>query len=101
MAEYIERAELLKKQYNASNFCSPELAEMAVDVRDIEDAPAADVAPVRHGKWEYCTDAKMLKECYMCSACGNPRYERYAFADFNYCPRCGAKMRNDKEEAEE
>lgn len=89
MAEYIERAELLKKQYNASNFCSPELAEMAVDVRDIEDAPAADVAPVVHGRW--ISYGIGYGFCYKCSACGY--IDGYPFNDrHNYCPGCGAKM---------
>ena len=51
MAEYIEREALLSHQYNASRSHEPQLAEMVVDVRDIEDAPAADVVPVRHGRW--------------------------------------------------
>ena len=47
--------------------------------------PAADVAPVRHGRWidarEYCGD-------YMCSNCE----ALYGTNKFNYCPNCGAKM---------
>lgn len=46
MAEYIEREAVLAKQYNASNFVNPMLAEMVVDVGDIEDIPAADVVEV-------------------------------------------------------
>lgn len=45
MAEYIDREELLTHQYNASHSNWPQLAEMVVGVEDIEDAPAADVAP--------------------------------------------------------
>ena len=55
----------------------------------IEDMPAADVAPVRHGRWvekEKYTFGIM----YDCSLCedrildnGHP---------WNYCPNCGAKM---------
>ena len=55
----------------------------------IEDMPAADVAPVRHGRWiashdEFCT----------CSICKYPVY--VGWNQTNYCPNCGAKM--DKEE---
>ena len=53
------------------------------------DIPAADVAPVRHGRWiasrdEFCT----------CSICKYPVY--VGWNQTNYCPHCGALM--DKEE---
>lgn len=51
MAEYIDREELLTHQYNASHSNWPQMAEMVVGVEDIEDAPAADVAPVVYGRW--------------------------------------------------
>lgn len=50
MADYIDREALLTHQYNASHSNWPQLAEMVVGVEDIEDAPAADVAPVVHGQ---------------------------------------------------
>ena len=52
----------------------------------IDSVPAADVAPVRHGRWinhGWST---------VCSECG----EDYAFAKRNYCPNCGAKMDGDE-----
>ena len=48
---------------------------------------AADVAPVRHGKWIKPTRVpdSMMDECSLCGFdCG-------AYT-FNYCPNCGAKM---------
>ena len=53
------------------------------------DIPAADVAPVRRGRWiasrdEFCT----------CSICKYPVY--VGWNQTNYCPHCGALM--DKEE---
>ena len=64
-------------------------------LRIIEEAPAADVAPVRHAYWE-SAPGKMLRFCSGCWA-----DEPYKFADenakvYDYCPHCGAKM--DKEE---
>ena len=53
----------------------------------IEAIPAADVAPVRHGRWIKPTRVpdSMLDECSLCGFdCG-------AYT-FNYCPNCGAKM---------
>lgn len=61
---------------------------------------AADVAPVRHGKWahsryENCSEQF---EIVKCSCCG---HEAYAMAFYvrggNYCPNCGARMDGDAE----
>ena len=84
MDEYIEREALLEKQYNASHSNWPQLAEMVVGVEDIEDAPAADVAPVVHAYWIPCDNGG-----YFCSNCDNRAGFRF---DLEYCPRCGAKM---------
>lgn len=98
MADYIDRAELLKKQYNASNFCSPELAEMVVDVRDIEDAPAADVAPVRHGRWLLEREPDGKPFCFHCSVCDSDFHYIGITVAYDYCPNCGAKMDGGEKE---
>ena len=56
----------------------------------IEDMPAADVAPVRHGRWKRY--GKNLGEC---SECG----EIVSVRNY-YCPNCGAKM-DEKEDKHE
>ena len=94
MAEYIEREALLEKQYNASRSNWPQLAEMVVDVRDIEDAPAADVAPVVHARWEHKGGDE-----WGCTACGavvstEGSWDR---PGDKYCRHCGAKMDEPKE----
>ena len=63
MADYIDREALLTHQYNASPSNWPQLAEMVVGVEDIEDAPAADVAPVVHGQWIENQDYLKCQEC--------------------------------------
>lgn len=52
----------------------------------IEDMPAADVAPVRHGHWNtgYFHDR-------VCSCCLHPDNDINDYAH-SYCPNCGAKM---------
>ena len=58
----------------------------------VRDAPAADVEPVRHGRWERCfEDWRQQIEGDKCSACG---FEYYGtgISRFHYCPNCGAKM---------
>lgn len=47
--------------------------------------PDADVAPVRHGRWERTADGAAL--CTACKRKMNPSQYGYAF-----CSLCGAKM---------
>lgn len=46
MAEYIEREAVLDKQYDANAWSDANYKNMVVAVYDIEEIPAADVAPV-------------------------------------------------------
>lgn len=59
-------------------------------IDQITHIPAADVAPVVHGRWRWAGECG-FNDCYICSECG-----KIAMNDSNYCPNCGAKM--DKEE---
>ena len=56
----------------------------------IQRTPAADVAPVVHGRWIASHD-----EFCACSICKYPFYVGWNQA--NYCPNCGAKMDGDTE----
>ena len=105
MADYIDREKLLK------NFSGIDLTKcvkygnkteeqthhsydrmMMYEIADaIKDAPAADVEPVRHGRWiklvpgdgePYCSECK-AKQLYL-------PYVGYFYS--KYCPYCGAKM---------
>ena len=58
----------------------------AIDM--IEDAPAADVAPVAHGEWEIVVGSNG-KEYMVCTCC---RVSQDLTGVFTYCPNCGAKM---------
>ena len=91
MAEYIERDALLEKQYNANDIANLPFENMVVDVRDIEEAPTADVVEVRHGKW----NDNIIGFCNVCMECG-AIVDRTAIknnsGELNYCPNCGAKM---------
>ena len=73
------------------------------------DIPAADVAPVRRGRWEFGKDlpdsfGSINKNKYhlYCSECRNQAFNKTVDNDYDfdmdtpYCPNCGAKM--DKEE---
>lgn len=52
--------------------------------------PAADVAPVVHGKWENSKYMAATK----CGVCGEDIFLDYCeqFLEWKYCPICGAKM---------
>ena len=82
MAEYIEREKLLRdiNHYHLSDGKFQHWVEVQ---------PAADVAPVVHGRWLQ-KKHKIFGNAYdyVCSECGCD----YALAEYNYCPNCGAKM---------
>lgn len=74
--------------------------EIAASIRAI---PAADVAPVRHGRWiadkEDVEWGNSLIR-YRCSECKErPHFDKdkYKFILSPYCPWCGARMDDDSE----
>lgn len=107
MAEYIEREALLnnrpegrnpiqtgKQEYNLGwNDCRHTFVEC------ILGEPAADVAPVVHGRWDDCHFVKVdcPKSGFPTVKCSNCEI---AFCDlinnhhfmYHYCPNCGARM---------
>ena len=88
MAEYIEREAALMKLMQDG--CS------AKNLQSISDMPAADVAPVRHAKWEIVVGSNG-KEYMVCTGC---RKQQDLTGVFSYCPNCGAKM-DEKEDKHE
>ena len=97
MAEYFEREATIKRieeaycadcnSYNGVR-CRACGTGDAIDM--IEDAPAADVAPVRHAEWVVCGDGDNVP--WMCSHCGKTTAHKYKVIYGKYCPNCGAKM---------
>ena len=93
MAEYIKR-----------EYAVDAVLDVYYDTPDIdlsgekfEDAilkiPAADVVPVRHGRWvdNHCTACGMMPmgdEMWELCDFEPPRFEKF----MDYCPSCGAKM---------
>lgn len=92
MAEYIEREstiELLRslgsRDYRREKGTIQEAIKM---VSFPEYTPSADVAPVRHGRWEVVVGSDG-KEYMVCTVC---RKQQDLTGVFTYCPNCGAKM---------
>lgn len=92
MAEYIERertVELLRSLGNREYRKEKGTIQDAIKMISYpEYTPAADVAPVVHGRWVH-TKAPFMNECEDCSVCG---YRTVWGHRYNYCPNCGAKM---------
>lgn len=95
MAEYIDRDSLLSDITAAVDHRGMGVIIGQTLMRYIKRQPAADVAPVVHGRWvhsryEDCAEQFELVKCSQCN------HEAYAMAFYvrggNYCPNCGAKM---------
>lgn len=80
MDEYIPRKTLL-------DWVHEFYPEDNVFASAILNAPAADVAPVLHGKWVFGGDG-----CVICSNCNE---EESNDNHRKYCPNCGSKMYGD------
>ena len=55
----------------------------------MQEIPAANVRPVRRGKWSIVYDDFMKSHYDTCSCCGK---EYFGANGFNFCPNCGAMM---------
>ena len=93
MKEYIERVTALNALIRALGYC-----QCANDV--ITRIPAADVAEVRHGRWDASDRYKFLdgSTCIRCTECGAALHlEEYQKYHWHYCPNCGARMDEEDE----
>ena len=96
MARYID-AEMLKKK--AYPFPCAIGVEYAVSLRQIDEAPTADVKEVVRGKWGmkadggiYCMECDAEKLGIFDEVCAETHYLRY-----NFCHNCGADMREGEQ----
>ena len=89
MDKYIKESDLFKRILNVDfkhdyDGC----------IKFCQSIPAADVEEVRHGRWTY--DGEMNTGIYaICSVCKESVYQA---GEWRYCPRCGAKMDEVKNE---
>ena len=117
MAEYIERTEELMLAMNAGEMAientrryhgaiytkdvfsgSPQEIPYllaAKVLREVSDAPAADVAPVVHARWDDSGRYTFPggSTAVRCTECGCAlTVSEFRLNRWNYCPVCGAKM---------
>ena len=91
MAEYVTKEQVIDwyRPYGQTDEPIP----FETLVSDLRDMKAADVAPVRHGRWEARAiprsdpDGDWIALEYHCSLCNRLEYRKE-----NYCPNCGCKM---------
>ena len=103
MDEYIEREMALKaidEYFHTTNPDGEEQIGVLKSRRVIIALPAADVAPVRHGRWDSSGKYRFQKDnsvAVRCTECGSSLTEsEYRCYVWNYCPVCGAKMDLDE-----
>ena len=90
MKEYIERAVALDVVKRTSG-------DYVAAWSEIVQLPAADVAEVRHGRWERVSTASGIISRVRCSVCAGT--QPLTFENMPYCPTCGARM--DEEDGHE
>lgn len=98
MGEYIARSYIRKMAMLEMAYTMETETDAAVVLRMIDDAPAADVAPVVHGRWEMrptgmATDTGPEYKAY-CTVCNEPNKQYQP----PFCPHCGAKMNGERKD---
>lgn len=88
ITEYIEKEKLKEAlcPYSDTNYAQ----DMETILRIVDEFPAADVAPVKHGKW--FDKGSLSCRCSNCG-CKSPK-------EYDFCPNCGVKMDFEKESEE-
>ena len=96
MSEYISKEFMLKNleddKMNNAEHCEPVTIQiMERFIRYVKEFPAADIQPVKHGRWSECyTDSHHYSG--ICSVCGRASIKSLTESLYKYCPKCGARM---------
>ena len=99
MKEYIDRT-VVKVKILSWAVCidNPKLLSKEDTMYCIDNIPAANVAEVRHGRWEKFVTASGIISRVRCSVCAGT--QSLKFENMPYCPTCGARMgKEDEHEA--
>lgn len=98
MAEYLSREDVSRMilKYRADNPKKQTVWAMVISdmLRDLKEIPAADVQPIKHGRWSECyTDSRLYSG--ICTVCGKASIRSIKENPLEYCPKCGARMDGD------
>ena len=99
--DYILRSDALEAMMTCRSLTGVAKLEA---VNHIMPIPAADVEPVRHGRW--VNDSDHIPHCSECEAIALQRHKLYLeekafdvpFVLSKRCPECGAKMQGEEKE---
>lgn len=102
MDEYIERQKLYNNLVLLAKYETGERQQGILGCAEtVRIFPAADVAPVRHGKWVCIRKGYGEYECSVChgvdSDCSD-YYGTHVVTEQDYCPNCGSRMDGDDDE---
>ena len=101
MDEYIKRKAalaLVKPDAPEDEKAAVTIATAKKLVRSIiQRTPAADVAPVVHGRWIDAYPDIEPNPMFMYGICSECGFEQGISKYLNYCPNCGAKMKSEGE----
>lgn len=97
MTDYIKREDVIALAWDVTykNEWHMHEHDEVVSVSDIAEIPSADVVERKRGKW--IDPADLI--CYKCTACGDYANQGYGLDEpifWDYCPNCGADMRETK-----
>ena len=84
--------EYIKRQAALDALQAPEIFN--INPRHIElikNIPAADVAPVVHGRWKWLGPNRLVTDC-MCGTCSVCKVRSKYIVNTMLCPNCGACM---------
>lgn len=91
--DLISRKALLEQSYETGKW----MPVRVVAAKDIENAPAVDAEPVRHGQWIVLKEKDEYGNSIgVCSECTQRMYFKGETRFPKYCCTCGARM--DKKE---
>lgn len=103
MAEYISREAAINAMYEVSKK-NHKISFYVEQLKALENIPAAEVAPVRRGRWLETVQPCGWRDeiCAECSECGEDFVlDEWGMEDMenlmHYCPNCGASMVNENE----
>lgn len=96
MATYIELEVAVRafNNFDAGRADSPPCTLLTPEefAEYLDELPAADVAPVVHGRWEYPPQTFNTLGQIRCPFCAWWSLDPSIDGIYNYCPNCGAKM---------